>query len=91
MKCEHHQFKVNSQIARLEDVGKFQLDLKVHCLECKMPFQFVGLTPGLNLNGAAMSVDGIEARLAILPSDEVASPVQKIANEVHGFHLVSKN
>lgn len=89
--CKHNKFKVDAQIARLEDVEKFQLEIKVHCIECKMPFQFVGLKPGLNLVGSAMSFDGLQAFLAILPSDKIASPVQKMANKLHGFHLVNKN
>ena len=89
--CDHFEFKVNCQVARLEDVGKFQLEIKVHCIQCKMPFKFVGLKPGLDLEGAAMSIDALEASLSILPSDKIVSPVQKIANEVHGFHVQERN
>ncbi|MDE2102503.1 MAG: hypothetical protein KGL39_34975 [Patescibacteria group bacterium] len=41
-----------------------QVDLTINCAGCGAPLQFLGLRPGINLQGAACSPDGIEARLA---------------------------
>ncbi len=85
MSCKHEAFNIDCKVARLEDVGKFQLDIKVICLQCKTPFQFKGLKIGLDLNGAMMSVDSLEARLAIVPSGVEPSPLQR-AIGIRGFH-----
>ena len=68
--CAHKDFITKVAVNRLEDSGKFSADIRIFCTECDLPFCFRGLPMGLNLNGAAMSVDGQEARLAIYPSDE---------------------
>jgi hypothetical protein len=67
--CEHKKFQVKADVNRLEDSGQFQLDVKVICMQCLKPFEFIGLPVGLNLNGAAISFDGTEARLAIKPKE----------------------
>ncbi|HKB35360.1 MAG TPA: hypothetical protein VKD72_02835 [Gemmataceae bacterium] len=41
--------------------------MTIRCEQCGTPFRFIGLPAGLGLNGAAVSVDGTEARLAIAP------------------------
>jgi hypothetical protein len=41
-----------------------------------MPFRFIGLPAGLDLNGAAVSADACEARLAIAPKGEVLSEIE---------------
>jgi hypothetical protein len=53
-------------------------DINIHCTDCKEEFQFLGLKPGLDLNGAAVSVDGLEARIAIAPKSKVLSPLQQM-------------
>ena len=73
--CKHKVFEANVEVARLEDSGRFQADVKVGCRICKTPFQFLGLPIGLKLSGAAMSVDGLEARLAIAPQGTVPGPL----------------
>jgi len=65
--CEHKAFAANVAVNRLEDTGKFAADVTIRCRDCNLPFQFIGLPCGLNSEGAAVSVDGTEARLAIVP------------------------
>lgn len=81
-KCRHLRFKGNLAVNRLEDTGQFTTDITVHCFDCKLPFQFLGLLPGVDLNGARVSVDGREAHLAIAP--EGTKPT---ALEIIGFSL----
>ena len=75
-KCAHMNFAANVAVNRLEDIGQFNADVTIKCAECGMPFRFLGLPLGMNLQGACMSIDGLEARLAILPQDRVPSPLE---------------
>ncbi len=75
-------FGVESKVARLEDSGRFMLELRIRCTECNLPFQFKGLPAGLNLNGAAVSVDGLEANLAICPQGAEMSPLDVIGYQL---------
>src|SRR5439155_15831666 len=68
--CEHKDFEANVVVNRLEDIGRFAADVTIRCKECSLPFQFVGLPVGLNLDGATVSLDATEARLAIVPRGE---------------------
>jgi hypothetical protein len=50
-----------------------------------MPFRFIGLPVGLDLEGASVSIDGTEARLAIAPRGEVLTPLTD--KECRGFTI----
>ena len=76
--CRHMNFKANVNVARLEDSGRFMADVRITCTDCGLPFQFNGLPAGLATNGAAVSVDGLEARLSISPQGSVSSPLDNI-------------
>lgn len=75
--CEHENFVGNIVVNRLTDTGRFQADIAIHCKDCGTPFRFLGLPVGLDLNGAAVSPDGTEARLAILPQGAVVNDAYK--------------
>ena len=76
--CEHRNFSTKANVARLEDSGGFLVDIIIECSDCKSPFVFLGLPYGLNMQGAAMSPDGTEARLAIRPQREEKRPLLSI-------------
>lgn len=76
--CAHHNFDATCRVARLEDSGRFMLEVNVTCTDCKRPFQFLGLEPGLNFDGATVSLDGLEANLAICPEGQRPSPLQQL-------------
>lgn len=76
MTCEHREFDAFVEVNRIEDVGRFSADLRIRCRECGIPFRFIGLPAGVDLNGAAVSVDATEARLAIAPKDEVVPALE---------------
>lgn len=67
MGCKHESFLTKCTVNRLEDSGRFMLDIEVVCEQCQTPFVFKGLPVGVNLEGACVSVSGREARLAIAP------------------------
>lgn len=77
--CDHPDFSAVVTVNRFLDTGRFMADVKISCSRCNLPFQFLGLPLGVNLAGAAMSVDGREARLAIAPSDRVFHPLSGVA------------
>lgn len=65
--CEHQDFRANVTVNRIEDSGLFNADIRVDCANCGEPFKFVGLPMGVNLHGATVSPDLVEARMAIAP------------------------
>ena len=74
-RCAHMNFSANVAVNRIEDKGRFAADIRIRCAECGLPFQFLGLKPGLDANGARVSLDGLEARMAICPQGQVPSPM----------------
>jgi hypothetical protein len=78
--CTHLNFSASVGVARLEDRGGFMAEIKVHCADCGIPFQFLGLEPGLDLHGARVSLDCLEANIAIAPQGTWPSHVQRMVN-----------
>jgi hypothetical protein len=83
--CEHHAFSSSVRIARLEDSGRFMAEVRIRCADCGLPFEFLGLQAGLNLDGATVSIDGQEANLAISPKGAKPNPLQRMAFSVGRF------
>lgn len=82
--CKHMQFDASVAVARLEDTGRFMAEITVKCRDCGEPFQFLGLEPGLDMQGARVSVDGLEANMAIAPNSQVMSPLQRMTVAARG-------
>lgn len=78
MNCKHEDFRVNAKVARLEDSGRFMVELAVKCHQCGKPFQWRGLQPGLDTDGARVSLDGLEANIAIVPQGMEPTPFDGI-------------
>lgn len=81
--CKHEGVGCELTFNRMEDTGRFQADVKIHCLHCGVPFRFIGLPCGVDLNGAAVSVDGTEGRFAVAPKGQVVTPLD--STECGGF------
>jgi hypothetical protein len=77
--CRHEDFKANVRVARLEDSGRFMAEITVRCSQCDKPFQFLGLEPGVDLDGARVSIDGLEANIAIAPEGARPNPLQRMS------------
>jgi hypothetical protein len=84
--CKHENFRANVRVARLEDTGRFIAEITVNCDQCGVPFQFLGLEPGVDTDGARVSIDGLEANLAICPQGSRPNPLQRITANVSGFN-----
>lgn len=79
--CLHMEFSAVVGVARLEDnkrATSFMAEIRIQCRECGTPFQFLGLAPGCDTQGARVSVDGLEANIAIVPEGTVPSPLDQI-------------
>lgn len=80
--CKHMDFAASVLVNRLEDTGRFMADVSIRCAHCNEPFQFLWLKPGLDMAGAAVDLEGTELRVAILPSSQMMSPIQRIMSGV---------
>ena len=76
MSCQHEEFISTVTVNRLDDIGRFSADVNIKCNQCGLPFRFIGLPAGVDLNGAAVNGDATEARLAIAPKGEVIPPIE---------------
>lgn len=83
--CKHEAFNAVCAINRFEDGSPFMMDVRVTCTECGLPFEFLGLAPGVDMQGASCSVDAQEARLAIVPKGERPNPLQRMAYGINKF------
>ncbi len=89
--CAHEDFEANVAVARLERgiegeqhlPMRFQADVTIKCTQCGLPFRFIGLPAGIDLEGASVSIDGCEGRFAIAPKGEVRVPLND--TECRGF------
>lgn len=81
MSCEHPDFHAEVDVNRLADIKRFSASVRIRCAKCGVQMRFLGLPRGVDLNGAATSIDACEANLAIHPKGE---DVQDFKG-VHGF------
>ncbi len=71
--CKHEEFKVQAAVGRLTDeeggeVKRYTVDIEVHCMQCFMPFRFIGLPGGVSPNQPTVNFDGTELRAPIIPA-----------------------
>lgn len=76
--CDHPEFAAIVDVNRFEDSKGFMAEIRIRCSRCNLPFRFLGLPLGLHMAGAAMAVDGLEARIAIAPSDRSFHPLSDV-------------
>jgi len=67
--CKHKNFDAQVNVIRLEDSGSFMAEVKVKCVICNTPFQFIGMPMGLSYTQPMVEVMAAEARLPIKPMD----------------------
>lgn len=90
MKCNHTEFDAKVTVIRLggsdkDPVNGYMAEVRIRCNQCAKPFQFLGLEPGCDTQGARVSVDGLEANLAISPEGEQPNPMQRMAYGIKAF------
>lgn len=74
--CLHRNFAAKVSVARIEDIGRFVAEVRIHCTECNTPFQFFGVAPGFNYDAPTVSIDGLEANLPICAQGTTPTPLQ---------------
>lgn len=72
--CEHEAADAVVRFVNLDKGKNFMAEISLQCSQCGIHFAFMGLPTGVNMGGAAMSPDGLEARLAITPVLRSPSP-----------------
>lgn len=87
MTCQHNKnHRVDAKIACFENSENgFMAELRIVCGDCGKPFQFLGLEPGLDTQGARVSIDGLEANIAICPEGSKPSPLQRMSYGINKF------
>lgn len=65
--CRHENFNVHAEVARVEDVGAFHVDMRIACRDCGLPFEWVGLPLGFSHYQPTVSIDAQEMRVPIVP------------------------
>ena len=85
--CKHKEFDASVRVARIEDKGRFLAEVRIACRDCGTPMQFMGLKPGLDYNGATVSLDGLEANIGIHPQGERPNPLQQLM----GYKVTAHN
>ena len=83
MACVHMNFAATVGVARLEDkpggdITGFNAEVRIQCADCGQKFQFLGLEPGYDTQGARCSLDGLEAKIAICPEGTRPNHLQRI-------------
>lgn len=74
--CKHNIFQGDVKVGRLIDtdngpVNGFVAEVRVNCVDCGMPFQWIGLERGLHYGKPTVSADGFELRAPITPLEEL--------------------
>jgi hypothetical protein len=89
--CKHEHFQATVNVGRITEeddpttVRNYLADIRVKCAACDLPFEFLGLPIGMDLQGAMMSPDGQEARLAITPRGLKPNPLHRMAFGITKF------
>src|SRR5260370_19509987 len=65
--CEHWAFGARVEVNRLTQVDDgpvtgYSADIRIQCVECGLPFEFIGLPAGLSPSVATTSFPGDELR-----------------------------
>ena len=71
--CQHEDFKCVAGIFRLSEsdggvVTGYSAEIKITCVECGLPFRFIGLAAGNHYAEPRVSVDGLELYAPIEPA-----------------------
>lgn len=82
MSCQHKEFECFCDVARMPakeggPIERYMVAVRVQCAQCETQFRFIGLPAGCDLNGACVSIDATEARLAIAPKGDVIPALEK--------------
>ncbi len=78
--CEHMNFRGDVQVMRLTDddqVTGYSAEIKIKCMDCDMPFHFVGVAGGLSSRKPMVGFGGEELRAPIKPGLNLSPALMK--------------
>lgn len=84
--CKHERFQCSCAVTRLQDTKEpekitgYTTDIKVHCMDCGIPFEWIGVSMGVSPLEPMVSADGTELRAPIRPSN---APIEKIEGKIY--------
>jgi hypothetical protein len=75
MSCLHEQFECHCDVTRLTageggPINGYTADIRIKCIECGMPFEFVGVPGGYSHRQPMCSFDATKLRAPIRPSSD---------------------
>ena len=78
-KCEHMNFSANCAVGRLVEennsqVNAFVAEIKIHCIDCGLPFEWIGFTAGFRDDAPRVDTSAQELRAPIKPKGCLAMP-----------------
>jgi hypothetical protein len=90
MACDHENFRAQVNVHRMNDIEGgpitgYMSEITISCAQCGIPFEFLGLEPGIDTHGARTCLEGIEARIALSPQGAKPNPLQRMALNVSKF------
>jgi hypothetical protein len=73
--CKHEVFECNCRVARITagdngPVNGYSVDVTVKCIQCGIPFSWVGVPGGYSPAQPMMSLDTYTLRAPIIPSPD---------------------
>ncbi len=69
--CNHPDFHTTVNVCRIEDTLSYDVEIRIRCISCGMPFRFKGLPHGISVTKPMLSIFGNEASLPIEPMYDV--------------------
>ena len=87
MSCSHKNFDAQVSVIRIEDTGRFMAEVRINCIDCGLPMNFMGVKSGYDPNGAAVSLDGQELIIGIYPKGQQPNPLQQML----GYSVTNTN
>lgn len=66
--CKHKHVECRVDFMRLENQNHFTADIRITCLDCKVPFRFKGLPAGLSFSEPRVGINGEELRAPMEPA-----------------------
>lgn len=68
--CNHPNFAAGVSVGRFLDSGKFMCEVRIVCVQCREPFRFRGVPPGISWDHPTCSIDGLELNCPVEPEQE---------------------
>lgn len=81
--CKHEIFECQCSVGRLTDgypgpVTGYMVDIHIKCVQCGIPFEFIGVPGGYSPGQPMVNFDATELRAPIKPSTDPAAQMAAI-------------